>query len=1418
MDTLLVTVFKKPFFNFLILPALKVASKRTLRFVHTMVLASFCSFVTAETETLRIESYSYKEGLNTSGVNSVYKDSRGFLWLCSNNGLFRYDGYSFKNINSLANGYLKFETYCIVEDQHHNFWIGTAGKGIVYFDSRKGKLFSLKLSEGNNLKINQIVFFKGKVWVATNAGLLVAEVKDNIDETTVLQTKVLWPDPGQKALQMNVINFIYARPESNRLWIGTNSPLYELDPDSYQFRPVNSFNQNSIRWISDYSNGKMLVSSWDGGVFVVNPTTLLLENDRNIDEINRIIGDKRVKTAITDQQNRFWVATYGDGLYIFNRDRNGNLTYENYRNEEKLPLKLKSNFVDQILLDENGTAWLSMAEAGLSKIYFRKNNFQYFNFSNSKNKHGSKEIHAIRPSSDKTKFWISFNHNEIQLFDSKTNSYTQFTSTTSGLQLQKDKVNFTYQDRYGNLWIVYTRIGIYVVPAKVALNLVEGKLRGTVKPIDANRLFSPDARANSYIISFFDDSKGRLWVGGWGDAYLLEFSHDFFEAESASDVLARIKVTQIYSEEKRDLCNFSIFPVNAIIETTPGHYLFGTRNGGIIEIEENSEKKFTGRAFRQNDKLPGSYINCFFLDRDNSLWIGTNLGLCCLKNGHIKVIGLKNGLTSQCITNIVEDSYQNLWVSTSYGISKINKSDYSVLNFLNPDDETLNQFIIGAIKKMPDGKIWFSTNESLVWFNSDSIENLRISTPIYFTDIKINNQAVIPYEKYRGIRVLNDELNLSRVINVPYGATLNIEFAAIDYITPEKILYKYKIGNSDEWLLLSPGQRILNLPNTNPGEYTLSVMVANSTDKNSSRSIKINYLPPFWLSKAAFAIYILIALVLLFTYRKLIIQKTLQKSLVEKERFERKKFEELDKMKTEFFSNISHEFRTPLSLIINPLEKLIGEGKLTEKDKERVKLVLKSSNRLLKLTNELMDFSKIEKDLLKPDFQICEIVSMTNDIGLLFNNLADNMNIEFRINSSFDRMELPIDKGMIEKAIFNLLSNAFKYTPVNGVIMVDLSKSCEPDKEFVKISVINTGEGISNENLSKVFDRYYQVNNVQNRQIEGTGIGLALVKSFVELHHGRIDVKSEPKLETCFDIYLPAVQPGLVLNYENAVSLMKKPVKYAKISNDSENVTARQNTACRILIIEDEEDIRNYIVEELSGDYKVLAAKNGEEGLHIANETIPDLIITDVMMPVLSGVELCKRLRNQVITSHIPIIILSAKTHINEQIEGLLMGADVYMIKPFNVDILKVQVQRLISLKQSIYSKYLKETTLIPQDAVTNKLDDEFMRKVLAFIEENLTNSDLSVDQLANCVSLSKVQTYRKVKAISGLSIVEFIRTVRLKKASQLILEGSLNFSEISFETGFSTPSYFSKCFHDHFGKTPSEFASEFGNREAAAS
>jgi signal transduction histidine kinase/ligand-binding sensor domain-containing protein/DNA-binding response OmpR family regulator len=1380
-------------------------------FVGLLLLSHFC-FLFADYETIRIEDYSYKDGLTTSCVYSTYQDSRGLLWVCSINGLYRFDGYNFRHISTLIKDAPVCETLSIAEDRDSNFWIGTSGKGILFYNTHTEKITTIRLNVNNNFKGYKISFFQEKIWVATDIGLLMISPEKEFNVEVPMQVRVLIPDPKNINSQTNILTTLFAIPGSKILWVGTNGALYAFDMGTQVFENMNTSPQNSIRWLSCY-HSNIIAGSWDGGVFVVNIKTKKVENDAFINFINTIVSDKRVMTVFFDGQNRLWLATYGSGLYIFDNSKKGKFSYVNYRNNEKQKESLKSDIINQMFLDKSGKVWLSMNQPALSKLYFQTNNLNYITLSKPDNE--SKEIITMNQSTDKNFLWIATNGHGIYLFNPKNNSFTQFSDNPgSALKLINNEVNICYQDKSGNLWIVFRRLGLYVVPSIDAMKLYKGNYSSIAKPIDANILLSKDSRINSYITKFYEDSTGRLWIGAWGSLNVVELKPGFNTAKNTDQLLTESKVTCIYITDRKNEVSYPISPVLSILQRQKHQYWLGTQDAGILELDEISKNKFSGKLLSINNKLPSYNVKCVYKDIKQGIWIGTNSGLCYwnTKTNSLKTITERDGLASLNINNIIEDKRANIWVSTSYGISEINSKDFSINNFFFTEKEKLNQYIPNTSALSPDGHVYFSSNNALVTVNPDSIDNNSEIPPLFFTDVKIDNRTITPFEKFNGTCVIDAQINECKTISVPYNHTLSLEFAALDYLNPKDNLYKYKIGEKGDWVLLNSNQRSLSFPGMKPGEYILSIMLANSKKENQVRSIKINYLPPFWQSKTAYLVYFVLLLLLFLTYRRLIIQRVLQKSIIEKERYKRKKLEELDKMKSEFFSNISHEFRTPLSLIINPLEKLVKDDELSDKNKSKINLILKSSNRLLKLTNELMDFSKIEKKMLKPEFLQCEIVSLVKEVCRLFYNMADTMNIDFRVNSPFEQFELPVDRGMIEKVIFNLLSNAFKFTPVNGVVMVNISRTHADKKDCIKISVINTGEGITDANLEKVFDRYFQVNNVQNRNIEGTGIGLALVKSYVELHNGKVEVKSEPDVETCFDVFLPIFQA----DFKDFI----KPGDTVTYTSVNDTITpgigihgSKPPMLYQLLLVEDDIDIRTYIADELSVDFKIVSAKDGNEGLKLANEIIPDLIITDLIMPGISGIELCKILKNQINTSHIPLIILSAKTTIESQIEGLEMGADVYMIKPFNLEHLKAQIISLIHFKESIYSRFLKETELIPKGAINNKYDEEFINKTVTFIETNLSNPDLNVDQLAHCVSLSKVQVYRKLKAISGLSIVEFIRTVRLKKASQLIIENKMNVSEIAMETGFSSPSYFTKCFHDHFGKTPSEFASNYGKK-----
>lgn len=1356
--------------------------------------------VTGNNENLSIEFFSYKDGLTTSTVHNVYKDTKGFIWICTENGLFKYDGYNFKNLNSIISSQLNSTVFCISEDDKQNLWIGTSGNGVYILENKTNKLVHLNLDFEDNVNVNQILFLKGKVWLASSIGIVIINQKENYNSEDEIEFELLLP--SKLSLQDKRINCLYYMG-GNHLWVGTNSILYEYNLKIGKFSPVYSDRQNSIRWLSSYEN-KVVAASWDGGIFLADTAALIKTSSPLTDYANSIIGDQRVKTVFTDKNGKLYVATYGEGLFVF-KSENGKFSHINFRNDKNIAENIKSNTINQMYLDSTGILWLCMNQPALTKIFYHEDNISFYNPSGS-NKNIS-EITSVHQSIDKNKLWIASNGNGIYLFDTKTKLSLQLSSkNTSTIRLDNDFISMCYQDSRGNMWIVYKRNGLYIIPGNKARSVMEG-IKSSFEPIDANALLSSDNRFSSYITKFYEDSKGRIWIGLWGSLFVIKTDEAFADAQNTSNLISSSTVKCIYSDDFKSDKKLPIFPVLSMCEIQDNEYWVGTLGGGIFSFKESTDLHFTGKFSDINKSLPQLNVRCILKDKNNGIWIGTNGGLIYfnLSSKKLQIIKKSDGLPSDDINNIVQAKNSNIWVSSYYGAAEFNPHDLSFQNYLSTKKEELNQYIINAGYADPEGLIWLGTSEAIVSIKPYSKNEATGNLPLYFTDLKIDNTAVKPGEKINGTTVISSSINESEKIIVPYNHTFTIEFAELNYKNPEHVLYKYKLGENKEWINQNSNQRNINFSNMKPGEYQLEIMSSNSGIENIKR-LKIIFQPPYWRSKLAYLIYFTIIIVLVLIYRKITIQKILQRNEIENERYQRIKLEELDKMKSEFFSNISHEFRTPLSLIINPLEILAKDSETPGKNKEKIDLVLKSSKRLLKLTNELMDFSKIEKKSLIPYFQETEFISFTKEIFKLFENFADINHIDYKFNNSTDQVIIPIDRNMTEKVIFNLLSNAFKYTPKNGTILLDINVNTE----FLKVSIINSGEGIAHENIEKVFDRYYQVNNVQNRKVEGTGIGLSLVKNYIELQSGKVNVVSDSGTDTTFSFYLPLTQNNAVKEDISAPYSPYEENEDLKINHKEIKLKSNYH----ILIVEDEDDLRNFIISELETDFKVSNATNGEEGIKLANELIPDIIITDVMMPVMNGIDLCNTLKNQMSTSHIPIIILSAKTKIAEQIEGLEMGADVYMVKPFNMEHLKVQIVRLVQFKEKLYSRYLKENSIIPEGALITKLDEEFMNKIVAFLDSNLSNTNLAVEDLAHCVGLSKVQAYRKVKAITGLTVVEFIRAIRLKKAARLVVERKMSFSEISFETGFSSPSYFTRCFHDHFGKSPSEYANENSKSE----
>lgn len=1374
--------------------------------IYLILLAFLMGLVAKGTENERmvLKEYSYYDGLTTNIVNGTFKDSRGFLWICSINGLYRYDGYHFQKINT-KDKVLSCEVLHIAEDNRGNLWIATAKKGIIYYNVHGEEIFPLSVGINFSFNINKILVFKQKVWLATDSGLIYFDIENNFERNRQYNAKIIMPEPANSSDQRNRITALYVHDDSLNLWVGTNGGLFVLNTANYMLKGILSHPQNAIRTMVPFENN-LLVGSWDGGVFLVDPRGIKLISNPLINWMNEQLVRKRVISATYDHNNRLWIATYGDGLFQFDLTRR-EFSHFSCRMQNTGQPMIKSDIINHILYDKDGILWISMNQPALTKMYFMKERIGTIPLETVISNQSLEVVSLTGSHVFPNSVWIATTRNGLLLYDLEQQKVSHFTTAVnSKLRLASNELSLVYEDRKGNLWLVHRIMGLYVVPAKMLLKIKQSSK--SIAPIDANSLLG-FMIGNSYITKFYDDSQGRLWIGHWEALHMLDFKPNFELAENAQELKERAVYKAIFSDANPHVVPFHISPTQDIIEVAPNKYLVGTRDEGIIEVVESSPGKFSANLAKNiNDYLPSKFVRCFYMDyQNNVLWIGTNAGICAyhISQKKFDYFDESHGLSSDNINYIVADKTKNLWISTSYGISHIEVRSGNIKNYLFDEPQsTFNYFINLAAASLANNILVFSTNKVMVFFHPDSLQDSAKSLPLYFTNLKINNEEINPATRINGRQIIRCNVNSCNEIKIPYNATLTLEFAAIDFIHQNKIKYKYKI-NANEWIALDRNQRNISFYNQNPGEYLLQLQAQHPSGYTTARTIKLVFLPPWWKTTWAYLAYALVFLILFTTYRNLIMQRITQKAKLEKEQFEKMKIQELDRLKTNFITNLAHEIRTPLSLIINPLESLVRKNDLDKQLKDKLSTTLKNSYRLVKLTNELSDYTKIEKELIKPDFKNYDFVAVVREITESFSTLADTMGIDFQLYSPYDQLITGFDKEMMEKVIFNLLSNAFKFTPKNGSVVVEVAQVEQANQRYVKLSVTNTGEGIPADKIDKVFDRFYQV----DPSYQGLGIGLSLVKSLVELHNGMIQVRSQPGSETTFEVYIPYQQVERVDTLATSPSVGGD----AKDTREDKHKEKHQ-TLYKILIVEDDDEIRQYLVNEFSSLYKVYEATNGKEGIQISQDMVPDIVVTDIVMPGMDGLELCKQLRANITTSHIPIIILSAKSAPEHQAEGLDAGANIYMVKPFHIQVLKNQVEQLIQLKETIYRKFVKASDLIPAEVIDNDLDKQFLEKILQYIEKNLANPNLNVDELAHQAFLSKVQLYRKIKAITGMSVIEFITSIRLKTAARMILERRMSFAQIAYETGFSSPSYFTKCFREHFGKTPSEYLAAMSDRQ----
>jgi signal transduction histidine kinase/DNA-binding response OmpR family regulator len=717
-------------------------------------------------------------------------------------------------------------------------------------------------------------------------------------------------------------------------------------------------------------------------------------------------------------------------------------------------------------------------------------------------------------------------------------------------------------------------------------------------------------------------------------------------------------------------------------------------------------------------------------------------------------------------------------------------------------------------------------------FWPDSIQNNPYSPPIVFTDFKLKNKEVIigdqnsPLEKH---------INATEKITLgPDQSVFTIEFAALNYTSPDKNRYAYKMDGFDsDWNFVGD-QRAATYTNLDAGEYVFKVKASNNDGvwNEEFSSIEIKILPPWWRTAWAYIGYTILMIAVLIWFRNYLIkQQQLKNALVMKDA-ERKKVEELNQLKLQFYTNISHEFRTPLTLIYGPLEKLMQLYKGNETAYYHLNLMKRNAHRLSRLINQIMDFRKIETGHMKLKITEGDLVSFIRDIKEHFDSHAKEREISFRFNSNAEILNVRLDYEKMDMVLYNLLSNAFKFTPDGGVIDISLETNtgkAEVDQGYYKISIKDSGIGISAERLANIFDRFYQVDeplqNIKNSTADGTGIGLSLTKELVELHGGIISVESEKHVGSTFNIMLPMTLPRAYDGHSVEIKKQDENFTTHRFTNlaDEEQETFESGTNVvedkkieikkeqpLVLIVEDDRDMRGFIQNSLCCDFEVITAINGEKGYEQSEKYIPDMIICDVMMPVMGGFDMAARIRENENISHIPIIFLSAIGTIENNLLGFDFGAYDYMTKPFNISVLKAKVKSVIENRKKLQEKMRKEFIMAPHEIPVRSPEEKFLKKAINSVEQNIANPDFDVKVFYTEMGLSRSVLYRKLEAVTGQSVNDFVRRIRLRKASEFLKQNVLTVSEVSYEVGFNDPQYFSKCFKKEFGKSPSAYAREF--------